>query len=542
MPAPLDFRALFELSPNSYMLLDRQLCYVAANRAYLEVTGRLLEDLVGRNVFEMFPHDPGDPGNESATQLRQSFERVLATGQPDVLALIRYRVPEESGAEGSAEDRFWSATHTPIHGANGSVEYILQHTVDVTELMHLRRAARPSTAAAEAGQVEAGVLRRAREVQQTNVSLVDERTRLQQLFQQAPGFMAFLRGPAHVFDIANDAYQQLVGHREIIGKTVREALPELHDQQYFDLLERVYTSGEPFVGSGMRVLLQREPGAPPSEEFLNFVYQPIFEGSGRPAGILVLGYDVTQQKIQEEELRRRAEFDQQLLGIVSHDLRNPLNAIGLATALLFKRGHLDDQQVKVVSRIMSSADRAVRLIRDFLDFTQARVMGRIPVSPSAANIREIARQVFDEVLLAQRGRQGVIEHHGEEQGVWDPDRIAQVIGNLLSNAFQHSPESSVVRLTTRGDAGGVTIEVHNDGTPIPPKDLARLFAPFERGTDASASGRSIGLGLFIARQIIAAHGGTISVQSTAEHGTQFTVWLPVRAEVPEPVASSPLSV
>ena len=669
----VDFRALFELSPNSYMLLDHQLRYVWANPAYLEVTGRRLDELVGRNIFAIFPHDPGDPGNDSAAQLRQSFERVLSTGKTDVIAFIRYRVPAATGAAGGVEDRFWSATHIPLIGPDGSVEYILQHTVDVTELKNLRRVAQRTSATGDSiDRLEAGVLRRARAVQAVNLSLVDEAANLLRLFEQAPGFMAFLRGPTHVFEIANTAYQQLVGHRRIIGKTVREALPELHDQQYYDILERVYQTGEPFVGNGMRVLLQREPGAALSEVFLNFVYQPIVDARGRTAGILVLGYDITQQKIQEaerdalllreqearsaaeaaeerqrflaesipqqvwtalpdgrldfvnrrvleyfgvgegevladewlvgvhpddrescyerwrqsvrtgdeyecqfrlrradgvyrwhlaralalrgpdgriekwfgtntdmdeltrarDELSRRAEFDQQLLGIVSHDLRNPLNAIGVATSLLLKRGQLDEQHVRIVTRIMSSSDRAVRLIRDFLDFTQARVMGQIPVSPEAANLREIAAQVFDEVQLSQRGRQGVIEHHGEEHGVWDPDRIAQVIGNLLSNAFQHSPASSVVRLSTRGDDRGVTIDVHNDGTPIPPKDLARLFEPFERGSGASASGRSIGLGLYIARQIVSAHGGNISVQSTAEHGTQFTVWLPRIATTP----------
>ena len=543
MPA-IHFRALFEVSPNSYMLLDRRFRYVAANRAYLDLTGRRLEALLGRNIFEIFPHDPQDPWNESAVQLRQSFERVLSTGQPDVIAFIRYRVPGESGREGDAADRFWSATHTPIHGPDGQVDYILQHTVDVTELAHLRQSAQHAPAALHAGQMEAGVLQRAREVQQINVSLAGERAELQRLFQQAPGFMAFLRGPDHVIEIANAAYQQLVGHREIIGKPVREALPELGDQQFLDLLGRVYATGEPFVGNAMRALLQREPGAPLSEVFLNFVYQPILDGQGRTSGILVLGHDITQQQLQEAELRRRAEFDQQLIAVVSHDLRNPLNAIGMATSLLRQRGNLDEEQVKIVSRIESSCERAVRLIRDFLDFTQARVTGRIPASPSRANIREIARQVFDEVLLAQRGRQGVFEHEGEEDGVWDPDRMAQVIDNLLGNAFQHSPPDSVVRLSTKGDAEAVTIDVHNNGAPIPPRDLARLFEPFERGTDVSSTGRSIGLGLYISRQIVAAHGGTISVHSTAEDGTRFTVRLPRGAAGAEqsPVSSSRLPV
>jgi PAS domain S-box-containing protein len=665
MPALVDFRALFDRSPNAYMLLDRELRFVAANASYLQVTGRRLDELLGRNIFEIFPHDPSDPDNESATLLRQSFERVLASRDVDVLAFIRYRVPRQDGPEGELEDRFWSATHTPIHASDGSVAYILQHTVDVTELQRLRTVA-DRAAGGGAALMEAGVLQRAREVQQTNTFLEVERTNLQRLFHQAPGFMAFLRGPEYVFEMANDAYRQLVGHRDLIGRTVREALPELNDQVFLELLSRVYSSGEAFVGRGMRALLHSEPGAPPAEVFLNFVFQPITDARGDTTGILVLGYDITQQRLQEaerdallqraeqariaaeaaeqqqrflaesipqqvwtarpngeldfvnkrvsdyfgvpedqvlgsawqaavhpddveacrerwahslrtgdeyefqfrlrradgvyrwhlaralalrgadgrigkwfgtntdmdeltrarDELRRRAEFDQQLIGIVSHDLRNPLNAIGVATALLLRRGQLDDQHVRIVTRIMSSSDRAVRLIRDFLDFTQARVTGRIPVSRQPANIRDIARQVFDEVLLTQAGRTGTIEHSGEETGSWDPDRIAQAVGNLLGNAFQHSPENSVVHLSTHGDERGVTIDVVNGGTPIPPETLARLFEPFERGSDATSTGRSLGLGLYISRQIVDAHGGRIEVQSTAEAGTRFTVWLP----------------
>lgn len=565
MPPSLDFQALFQHSPNSYMVLDRELRFVAANDAYLQVTGKRRDELIGRNVFDQFPHDPADPANDSAALLRQSLERVLATGRADVIAFIRYRVPRAEDGDGEVEDRFWSATHTPILDEQGEVAYILQHTVDVSELQRLRKAA-SHPAASAATRMEAGVLERAREVQETNQSLQIERANLQRLFEQAPGFMAFLSGPTHVFEIANAAYYQLVGHREIIGKTLAEALPELENQIFIQLLGDVFTTGKPFVGTGMRALLQQEPGAPLSEVFLNFSYQPIVDPSNKTTGILVLGYDITRQKIQEveraalfereraaraeaeavrDELHRRAEFDKQLIGIVSHDLRNPMNAIGIATALLLKRGQLDEQGVRVVKRIMSSSDRAVRLIQDFLDFTRARVMGCIPVTPRPANIRELARQVFDEVLLTQPSRKGTIVHEGEADGTWDPDRLAQVIGNLLSNAFQHSPPGSTVCLTTRGDQDGVTIDVHNDGTPIPPDDLARLFEPFERGTDASASGRSIGLGLYISRQIIEAHAGRIEVRSVEAEGTRFTVWLPrsarVDSDAPVPSSESPVT-
>ena len=227
--------------------------------------------------------------------------------------------------------------------------------------------------------------------------------------------------------------------------------------------------------------------------------------------------DVDDRKRAQDELLERSSYEQQLIGIVSHDLRNPINAIGVAAALLAQRGQLDDRQAKAVARIVSSSDRARRMIREFLDFTQARSAGHIPVLPAAANIREIARHAFDEVRVLHPDRPATIEHEGKEQGTWDADRIAQVIGNLLSNAFQHGSADGAIQLRTRGESDSVVIEVQNQGEPIPPDDIARLFQPFERGAGQTPSAeRSVGLGLFIARQIVAAHQGTISVRSTAE--------------------------
>jgi signal transduction histidine kinase len=228
-----------------------------------------------------------------------------------------------------------------------------------------------------------------------------------------------------------------------------------------------------------------------------------------------------------DQLQKRSEFEQQLIGIVSHDLRNPLNAIFMATSLLLQRGRLDEQHVKIVKRIMSSAERAARLIKDFLDFTQARVEGRIPVALGPANIRDIARQVFEEIHLVYPDRAAELAHSGEETGNWDADRIAQLVGNLVGNAFQHGSAAGTVRVSTHGERDVVTVEVHNDGAPIPPEDLAKLFQPFQRGVQASApSGRSVGLGLYISREIAVAHGGAIDVRSSADEGTTFTVRLP----------------
>ncbi|MET0286332.1 MAG: ATP-binding protein [Polyangiales bacterium] len=125
-------------------------------------------------------------------------------------------------------------------------------------------------------------------------------------FQGTPGFVAILRGPEHVFELANAAYSQLVGHRALLGKSVRAALPEVATQGFPELLDRVYQSGEPFLGKGLKISLQSTPGGPLHDAFLDFVYQPLFSGHGEINGILVQGYDVTASK-RNEELRLAAE-------------------------------------------------------------------------------------------------------------------------------------------------------------------------------------------------------------------------------------------
>ena len=201
--------------------------------------------------------------------------------------------------------------------------------------------------------------------------------------------------------------------------------------------------------------------------------------------------DIDEGKRAQDELEERARFEQQLIGIVSHDLRNPLSAIGVAASLLLRRGNLDDQQGKTVGRMVSLVERTGRMIRDFLDFTQARSAGFIPIEPASANLREITQEVVDEVHLSHPDREIVVEHRGEATGRWDPDRIAQVVGNLVANAFQHSHPPAAVRVTSKIEGASAEIEVQNDGPAIPEADLKRLFAPFQRGRPApgaSASG------------------------------------------------------
>jgi PAS domain S-box-containing protein len=299
----IDFEALFSASPNPYVLLDLSLGIVGMNDAYLEVTMRKREDLLGRNMFEAFP---SDPDSSSYRQLRGSLEKVIREKVADYLPLIEYAIPLPNGQ--GFEERYWSATHTPLFNHNGEMTFILQHTVDVTELHRLRNLAKSTLLpSGRSALIETDMFRRAQAVQEANEALSEERQHLRGLFQQAPGFMAALSGPDHVFTMANTAYLELIGRESVVGQPVREALPEVVGQGFIELLDRVYHSGQPFVGRSIRILLKQSPGDVREERFLDFVYQPIFDPDGQVSGIFVQGHDVTEQKRGEEALRESEE-------------------------------------------------------------------------------------------------------------------------------------------------------------------------------------------------------------------------------------------
>jgi phosphoserine phosphatase RsbU/P len=252
---------------------------------------------------------------------------------------------------------------------------------------------------------------------------------------------------------------------------------------------------------------------------------------GRAIQVVGALQDVTERKRMEAEARQSAEFERQLIGIVSHDLRNPLNTILLGATALLKSEELEERQRRNAIRVLNSTERATRMIRDLLDFTRARQGGGIPLNRKQANLHELVHTVVEEMQPTHSERTILEEHSGDGTGEWDPDRLAQVVTNLLGNALQYSPPETPVRVTTRGEVDTVVLEVHNAGAPIAPEVLPRVFEPMERGLSAQPGqlGRSIGLGLFIVRHIVLAHGGRVSVRSVEVEGTTFTVLLPRKA-------------
>lgn len=232
--------------------------------------------------------------------------------------------------------------------------------------------------------------------------------------------------------------------------------------------------------------------------------------------------ELDRQRASAED---RAQFAEQMVGIVSHDLRNPLSAIQLST-LVLARADLAVPHRQALDRIVRSTQRAQRLIEDLLDFTVARVGSGLAVTLASIDVHRVVAGAAEELRTAFAGRE--IEHqsigHGACRG--DADRLTQAIGNLVANAMTYGAFDRPVRLTSRIEAETFAVEVHNAGKPIPRDQLAALFEPMTRGNGTGNSGRSVGLGLFIVREIARAHGGEAGVESSQETGTTFWVRCP----------------
>jgi len=302
-----DFGAVFQALANPHMVLDREFRYVEVNRAYCETTERSREEFLGRHVFDLLPNE-----GPSGAKMLASLQRVLETGQPDSIPLLAYPIPLPKSRSGRFEMRFWSTVQTPVLGRDGRTEFIIQNAIDVTNLQKLKQLAFGASGVPDPG--EAVIFQRASEVEAANEALQKETEWLISLFQQAPGFISALAAPDLRIALANDATQQLIGHRQIVGRTFAEALPELAAQGYADLAYRVLQTREPYIGKTSSARLQRTPGGPLEERFVDFVYQPIFDAAGEASGVFVAGFDVTdrvqaeeQQKLLVDELNHRVK-------------------------------------------------------------------------------------------------------------------------------------------------------------------------------------------------------------------------------------------
>jgi signal transduction histidine kinase len=234
--------------------------------------------------------------------------------------------------------------------------------------------------------------------------------------------------------------------------------------------------------------------------------------------------DETMTESMDRFARETDRFRDQFIGIVSHDLRTPLGAITSGAALLAIPEDSPERRLRVVARILNSAQRMERMIADLLDLANARLGGSLPLKRQLTNLDQVCDEAMIEIRAAHPAASVRSHMSGDLRGQWDADRVAQVVSNLLANAIQHGGGTEIT-ISAQEEGNAVTLAVHNGGPPIPQEAMPSLFEPLARGRSEGAS-HSIGLGLFIARVIVTAHGGDITVSSSSDAGTTFTVRLP----------------
>jgi signal transduction histidine kinase len=211
--------------------------------------------------------------------------------------------------------------------------------------------------------------------------------------------------------------------------------------------------------------------------------------------------------------------------VASHDLRTPLSAVHIGATLLSRSG-LSAAHARIAERIQSCARRMDRIVRDLLDCTRVRAGGGIPLAIRSADLREVCTRVVDELSITHGEGAVVLALCGDLGGEWDPDRLEQAVENLVSNALKYAPPGTAVRVRAVGEVEAVRLEVENDGPPIAPELMRTIFDPFEQGGREPERAEGLGLGLFIVRSIVEAHGGRVAAESGPSRPVTFTVELP----------------
>lgn len=359
-----------------------------------------------------------------------------------------------------------------------------------------------------------------------------------EIFQRAPAFMCVLRGPDHVFELANERYLNLVSKQDLIGKSARHALPEVEGQGFFELLDEVYQTGKPFTGSNVRLAVQRQADQAPEERFIDFVYLPLRNISGEVSGIVVHGVDLTERKHAEDALRQLAaelsESDRrksEFLATLAHELRNPLAPIRNGLHVLHLAKDSPEQVDKVRAMIERQVTQMIRLVDDLLDI--ARISsGKIELKRAPSELKKI-------VLSAVETSLPIIEasHHdfsvsvAEEPIFLDVDaaRISQILSNILNNAAKYTPPGGRITLSARVEGSAAVFSVTDTGIGIKSDAFASVFDLFSQvRSEIDRAQGGLGIGLSLVRRLVEMHGGTVSVASPgANMGSTFTVHLPL---------------
>jgi len=527
-----DFEAFFEALPAPCIVFaadDPRYTIVAVNEAYLRATSSVrygARGLLGRPLFQTFPDPLYDPAATETANMRISLHRVMRYRAPDRMSVQRFRSRRPDGTE---EERLWSPVNAPVLNDEGEVTFIVHHVEDVTtRLAAPETQSSPPAARAAAEDLTFGA--------QGAASFVDL------AFAQAPVAIAVLRGRDLVFACCNRAYGALSGHRPLVGRTIREAFPDLDVETIYGIMAEVYVTRVPYVVTEFPV----HGEGPGPEIYYNFVYQPLTDADDNVTGIAVLATDVTELVLErlvaernraEAEVARHASEEasrtkSRMLATLSHEMRTPLNAIAGYTQLLGAgvRGPVTPAQLEDLQRIRQSQLHLTGVVNSVLRHAKLEnaMLGTdletVPVADVCAAVESLVMPQMREKGLTFAFTSNAPDLFARADQV----KLRQILLNLLSNAVKFTHDGGHVSVTCGAgeQAGTVAVRVADTGVGIANVLLEKVFEPFVQVGAPVSPDEGVGLGLWISRDLARAMGGELSVRSELGQGSVFTLTLP----------------
>lgn len=350
------------------------------------------------------------------------------------------------------------------------------------------------------------------------------------LFKQAPGFMAALKGPDHVFEIANEAYRDLIGpERAILGKSILEALPEVKDQGFIELLDEVYRSGTPYAGRAVRLNIARTENGPMAEIFVDFIYQPIFDSAKCVNGILVQGHEVTEAHLARQALIAAAMHKDHFIATLAHELRNPLAPIRAASKILQAPAVPASMLAKTSAVISRQVEQMSKLLDDLLDVARIAKC-QVQLDKQHLAVTEVVAAAIEtaQPLVDRKGQ--TIATSQDSSILIDADRvrITQALANIVCNAAKYTNPGGHIEIRTERSDSRCRISVRDNGVGISNESITSIFEMFAQENDVldRAEG-GLGIGLALAKGFVELHDGKIHAHSEGKGmGSIFTVEIP----------------
>ncbi len=438
-------------------------------------------------------------------------------------------------------------TTTPLLDDHGKMSGAVHVARDITTLKlteeALQRANEDLTNAnRELQKQEKELTSSYRELKRTELALRERERSLAEIVRRSPSFVSILRGPDHVFEMANEKYMQLIGNRDILGKKLLDAQPEFANSPYPKILDRIYATGETYSASNASIMLARGPEKTLEEAWIDFVYFPLCEPDGTITSIFVHGVDITERKRAEEAMRLAKEAAEaasqaksQFLANMSHELRTPMTGV-LGMLDLALGGPLEPEQREFIEIARTSATSLVRILNDILDMTKIEA-GKFSIEEKPFSLRKCLESTIN-ILLPLAKSKGLelklsIAGNVPETLAGDQTRTNQILTNLAANAVKFTEKGEVELSASIGGSTSngkreVTFTISDTGIGIPEDKQDLLFHAFSQVDESHTRAYGgTGLGLIISKNIVERMGGRIGFTSKEGVGSTFFCIIPL---------------